>query len=121
VLSYEKTQELYYLQLPILLQLDIIKQQKIRIGIFAGLSANLLLRAWHNPQRWGVEHNVTPNFESMVLGYQTGACAAIPITTQINMLLLYTYGSNITSVQKQTTQSGFATNLISAGLAYRLK
>jgi hypothetical protein len=121
VLSYEKTQELYYLSIPVLLQWDVIRIKKLVIGLQGGLTYNYLLRAWHNPQREGVDHNVTNQFNRSVLGYQAGVYVAAPISEMMSMQLHYVYGGNITEVQKDGSGSGFNTQTIQLGLVYALK
>ncbi len=121
VLSYEKTQELYYLSIPVLLQWDAIRIRKLIVGLQGGLTYNYLLRAWHNPQREGVEHNVTNQFHRNVLGYQAGVYVAAPISEMMSMQLHYVYGGNITEVQKDVSGSGFNTQTIQLGLVYALK
>ena len=121
VLSYEKTQELYYLQIPLLLDwTEAIRIKKLSIGVQGGFTYSYLLRAWQNPQREGVDHNVTSQFNRNVLGYQAGVYAAIPVSATAQLQLLYRYSGSLTAIQKDISGSAFATNTFSLGLAFNL-
>lgn len=121
VLSYEKNQELYYLNIPVLLQYQTQLYKKISIGLLVGVTGNYLLRAWHNPQRINLDHNVTSGFQRFVLGYQTGAFTQVKLSPISRLQLSYQFGSNITSVQKQVGETGFNTHAILLGLVYDFK
>lgn len=121
VLSYEKSQELYYLHIPLLLQYQTPVYKSVNIGLLAGVTGNYLLRAWHNPQSIRLDHNVTENFQRFVLGYQAGTYTQIKFTPAAHFQLTYLFGSNLTLVQKDAGQSGFTTHAIVLGLVYDLK
>jgi hypothetical protein len=120
VLSYEKTQELYYLHVPILLQWNAINIRKLTVGFQGGLSYNYLLRAWHNPQRLGVDHNVSKAFNRNVLGFHGGAYITIPVNKLWAIQVQYLYGRNLSHVQKGEENSGFSTHALQLGLINHL-
>lgn len=120
VLSYQKTQEIYYLQIPLLLQWEAPSFNKIRFGLQAGLTGNYLLRAWHNPQSRNLEHNVSSDFQRLVFGYQAGAYTQYKLSPTSSLQLSYLFGSNLSSVQKQASAAGFNSHTIAVGLVYNL-
>lgn len=121
VLSYQKTQELYYLQVPLLLHYQIQSKQMFKLGVQAGLNLNGRLRAWHNPQPREISHNVTSSFQPFVLGYQLGANATYKLSSSVGLQFLYHFGSNISSVQKQNSQSGFFIHTFTLALVGDIK
>lgn len=121
VLSYQKSQELYYLQVPLLLHYQMQSKQRVRIGVQAGLNLNGRLRAWHNPQPRDITHNVTSSFQPFVLGYQVGANATYKLSSSVGLQFLYHFGSNISSVQKQNSQSGFVIHTFTLALVGDVK
>jgi hypothetical protein len=121
VLSYQKTQEIYYLQIPLLLQWEVPSYKKIRFGLQAGLTGNYLLRAWHNPQPRNIEHNVSSGFQRLVVGYQAGAYVKFKLSPIMGLQFCYQYGANLTPVQKEESQTGFVVHVFTAGLVYNLK
>lgn len=116
VLSYQKAQEIYYLQIPMLLQWDIPVHNKVCLSFQGGLAGNFLLRSWQNPQPRGKNHNVTSSFERIVLSYLAGAKIIYKLSPTMGLQVSYFLGSNLTSVQKQVKQSGFNYHAITIGL-----
>ncbi|MDP3930057.1 MAG: outer membrane beta-barrel protein [Bacteroidota bacterium] len=121
VLSYQKTQEIYYLQIPLLLQCEVPLYDKTRIGFQVGLRGNYLLRAWQNPQPIGIEHNVSSNFERFVIGYQAGVYTKFKLSPIMGLEFSYQYGSNLTTVQKEASETGFVAHVFTVGLLYNIK
>lgn len=120
ILSYEKNQELYYLQLPCMLQYYLLQRNKLRPFIQTGLTYQLLLRAWQNPQRMNEPHNVTSSFNSHNFGYVAGGGLAFYLKPNMVLHFSYQYMGTLNSVQKNNTASGIQASALQFGLSFAL-
>ncbi len=112
ILTYEKTQELYYLQIPAMLQL---RDADGHFFFQGGLYYGYLLKAWHNPQPEGINHDVTSQFNRNMLGYHVGAGISIPVHQVYRLQFLYDYSGNITQVHSSNQGSGFTYHTFQTG------
>ncbi len=72
VSAYEKTQQLQYLSLPLLLRYQVRDNKKWNPFIEAGCTYSYLINAWHNPQRAGIDHDVSNLFNRHQISLQAG-------------------------------------------------
>ncbi len=117
VLRYDKMQALHYLQLPFLLQYNLVNTEKYTLGFETGMQYNFLLTGWQNPQRVNVNHDVTDQFMRNLLGYQMGLTYAKSIAVNKQIHINLTYQRNATRMQKGSN-AGFDALVISLGYSF---
>lgn len=120
ILSYNKQLYLHYLNIPLGLNLDLLKSKRFSPFLLAGISYQYLMHANVNPQNYYLSHNVTSNYNRSNVNLFAGAGLNAKINQQYTFRLGVNYNQGLLNISK--AENNKTTQLISAqiGLLYTL-
>lgn len=120
ILSYNKQLYLHYLNIPLGLNLDLLKSKRFSPFLLAGISYQYLMHANVNPQNYYLSHNVTSNYNRSNINLFAGAGINAKINNLYTFRLGVNYNQGLLNISK--AENNKTTQLISAqiGLLYTL-
>jgi hypothetical protein len=120
ILSYNKQLYLHYLNIPLGLNLDLLKSKRFSPFLLAGISYQYLMHANVNPQNYYLSHNVTSNYNRSNFNLFAGAGLNAKINNLYTFRLGVNYNQGLLNISK--AENNKTTQLISAqiGLLYTL-